>query len=75
MPPPTITTSGSSVTGSRSAYGGEGVGPVPGDVLVVGQIADGRAAGNEALVALREVLGMHDFGVEGHGSPFRRHHR
>ena len=39
---------------------------------VVSEIADGGAARNEALVALREVLRVHDFGVEGHGSPFRR---
>ena len=53
--------------------GCEGIGAKPCDTLVVGKIADSRAAGNEALVALFEVLRVHDSRVEGHRSPFRRH--
>ena len=62
------------VVDDRLALGvrGEGIGPVAGRVLISGQIADGGAAWNEALVALREVLRMHGVGVEGHGSPFRQ---
>ena len=64
------------VVDDRLALGvrGEGVVAVAGEVLVAGQIADVGAAGDQPLVALGQVLGVHGFGVEGHGFPFGGDH-
>ncbi len=63
------------VVGNNFTFGvrGERVDPVPGKVLVAGQIENGGAARNEAFIALSEVFSVHSFGVEGHGPPFRGH--
>jgi hypothetical protein len=54
-PPPTITTSTSSVTGSPIGDGVNGIGEVPGEPLVVRPVDDVGPARHQALVALGQV--------------------
>ena len=64
IPPPTITTSTSSVDRGPLGDGRERVLAVPGEVLVARQVPDVGAAGDQPLVALGQVLGVDGLGVE-----------